>query len=353
MIRTLLFFSIILTLISCTPKNPPPQKSPDISLSTSPPEQVDQSQSSIIQLESLPFDLTIGDQKVKSDLKVSVPESKGITIQFLSQIPTSGQMKIIDSKNKTMLLGAWQSNSAQFYYAFPYGENHLIITLKSKEYDVLVIAGAPAHASSAPTGPGYINLTANVTWNYEESRKNEYLQYWTYRVQDWAQDPSGPIRLTITTEGSTGVEKKVNRVAQLYLVCRDGTIFITRATETEGETHSNTTYDENTVYLPAILTEGQWWQRQGILEITKDGAVSTYNITEKFTCLGKEKVSVRSGEFEADKVDYLIIRSKGGEEQRYKGTTWYVPGLGRVLSIGTQADAPRMELVSFENIKAF
>jgi len=306
------------------------------------------------QVVELPFRLTIGGIAVGPDRKVNIPESQGAVIQLTGNSGMNGQAKVVDASGMTVLLGAWQAASAQFYYRFPYGENHLVLTIDNVEYDIHVVTGAPEPTvSTVGCEGGYLDLNPDAKWEYEENREGEYTLYWTYSVGDWKALESGEVSLKILTEGASGVERRLERSAVLELVCRDGTVFINGAVETDQQSQSVTTYDDNTVYIPAEIHEGLWWQRQGILEISRtDGDTAMYNITEKFTYVGQEHVNVKAGEFEADRIDYEIERSGQDGEFKYVGASWYVPGVGRILSEAELEGSPRMELVSFERVTA-
>ena len=352
--------AVILILVSapaCIPRPPqntiPKDGNPPASTRQSEPVVSPSDRSGEAANEGLPFSLTIGGQRIDSDLRVSVPEGQGVAIQFLSNGPGSGQMSVVRPGGESVLLGAWQANSAQFNYAFPYGENRLILSYAGKDYDILVVAGAPLPSAQSSTGceGSYLALTQGAVWNYEETSQSDFTEYWVYRVQDWNQNANGEVRLTIAVEGSSGIERKVDRTALLELVCRSGQIFIDRSVETEQGVETATTYDSNTIYVPQTLTNGAWWQRQGLMEVKQENGDSLiYNVIEKFGCTGREKVTVKAGEFEADRVEYTITRTREGQEIRIQAVTWFVPGLGRVLSEAEGENPARMELVSYENI---
>lgn len=304
-----------------------------------------------------PFSLTIGGQAVGSDRRVSVPESQGVAIQIQSRggSASSGQMRVIEAKGNVRELGTWQATSVQFYYGFPYGENHLIVSLGKSEYDFLVVAGVPFPSEEPAIGcsGGYMDLNQGAIWNYEETNNKDYPEYWVYKAKSWSETDTGEVQLTIGIEGSTGVEKRVDRNATLDLICSKGTVFVTHGSEIflNPRTEITTTYDKNTIYMPPILVKGTEWQRQGIRHVkVGEEEGTTYHVLEKFICVGKEKVTTKAGEFEADKVEYSINTTSSGKEITRKGVTWYVPGLGRVLSVGEMEGSPRMELTSFEGV---
>jgi len=104
------------------------------------------------------------------------------------------------------------------------------------------------------------------------------------------------------------------------------------------------------VYMPRTLEEGTWWERRGRMEIRAGERMDVYEVVEKFTFEGKEKISVKAGEFMSDRVRYSVVRTRDSEERRYEGMSWYVRGLGRILTTAELEQQPRMELVSFENV---
>jgi hypothetical protein len=355
---------VLLCVLACAPKKGGAGKESDTGqnpqTSISLPDQVGLNEPgrSAQASENFPFSLTIGTTVVGTDRRVSVPENQGVPIQIHSggSAMVSGQMKAIDASGKVSLLGAWQAAQTQFFYVFPYGENHLVITFNNKDYDFLVVAGIPLPAEQSQSlgcSGGYMDLNQGAVWNYEETSNKGYLENWVYKMESWNQAGTGDVNLAIIAQGSTGVEHTIDRTAKLDLLCSKGTVFVSRIIESSinPKTEIVTTYDKNTIYMPPVLAQGVEWQRIGIREVkVGEEEGTTYHVTEIFSCTGKEHVVTKSGEFDADKVEYSISTTLNKKEITHKGVTWYVPGLGRVLSVGDLEESPRLELVSFTGV---
>ncbi len=355
------FVSIIVLLsvvaVACTHLRKPPEQSepdpppPDKPVAQGPSAPI--SEPPVTPDEpALPFVLIIGEQTLGPDRKVHVPEAQGVTINFMSDDYVACELSVQHPGGETIMIGAWQSDMAQFYQSFPYGENHLFLTFGDQIYDILVVSGAPEPGleDEGSCEGTLIHYNSDAQWEYEATKENELASRLIYRVQDWTVDSQGEVGFTLAMERRSGIEANVTGTVQADLVCSGKVILIRQAVEQDSETRWLTIYDDGTIYLPSKLNQDIWWERRGTLHVETGDEVTTYDIVERYQCREKERVSVEAGEFEAWRVDYSISQTRDDEEHGYSGASWYVEGLGRILNEADLEGAPRVELVSYEGI---
>jgi hypothetical protein len=297
----------------------------------------------------LPFGLFINDQEVGPDMRATVPEGHVASIRFMSAGSLRCRLSVVHPDGETIVLGEWTGGGAAFDHVFPYGESHMIVSYGDRVYEILVVA-EPAEPPAAESGcPGaFMDIRTDAKWEYRETFEQEYPAIWEYTIEQWAQDAQGNERFTLRTDRQTGIERKVDRTARLELTCTDATIYIDSATETEGDIEWVTEYEEGSIYIPADIHEGVEWERRGILTISTPEGNTGINLTERFRCTGEERVVTEAGEFDSAVVRFKIDRITPDESLTSEGTSWYVPGLGRVLSTGEMEGSPRLELISYE-----
>lgn len=346
-----LIFICLLINVSCIKKEPANEKKPDnLPLEHKQVETLPSAEST--ESKELPFSLIIGGTIVGPELRVNIAEGQGTLIKVMSNSVETGQMKVIHPEGDSLILGSWQAGVVQLYHEFPYGENRLIITLGEKEYEVLVVAGAPSpgQTKSYECYSAYLKLSYDATWNYEESLPDTTI-YWKHSIKNLSQNSSGELTATVLAEGIRGNETKVSRTSLIDLVCKGDQLYITRMTDTFEDHKMVISYDAGTICIPPKLEKGVMWKRHGVALYTEgDGEALTYDVEETFTCVGEEPVSVKAGDFTASKVDFKIIRKGNDEEFTSEGSIWYVLGLGRVLSQSYSDSSLKLELVSFDGI---
>jgi hypothetical protein len=108
-----------------------------------------------------------------------------------------------------------------------------------------------------------------------------------------------------------------------------------------------TEYSDNSVYVPGTLQPGTAWQRIGTFDTTIDNEDISFTLTETLDCTSVENISIEAGEFEAYRIEYTTEKSNDDESYTSNGVSWYVPGLGRIL---TESNA-RLELIQYQGIE--
>jgi len=307
----------------------------------------------------LPFGLRINDEEVGGDLRITVPEGHVSSIRFSSAGSLRCRLSVVHPDGKTIILGEWGGGETAFDHVFPYGESYMILSYGDRVFEILVVA-EPAEPSPVESGcPGaFMDIRTGATWEYRETFEQEFPVNWEYTIEHVAppseRSELGGVspneRLTLRTDRATGIERKVDRTAYLELTCTDGTIYIGRASETEGDIEWVTEYEESSIYMPAEIYEGVEWERRGTLTISTPEGKTGFNLVESFRCTGEERVVVEAGEFDSLRVEFNIGRMTADESLTSEGTSWYVPGLGRVLSVGEMEGSPRLELISYEGV---
>ncbi len=345
------FFSIALLLLTACTSSRTASERPETEAPAGQPGVQPEAESAP---PELPFSLTIGDSIADMDLEIAVPEGQALDIHLVSEDEISGSARVVHPDGVSIPLGEWHNTEARFVHEFPYGESHLIIEYGEEIYDFLVVAEvAEPEAAATNCENAFMTMQPGARWEYEETIGREYPSRWVYRVDTWTVDADGNVDVTLVVERLTGVEGNVDRVTFLELECVQNVIYIIEAVQREGQLESTTEYEPGTVYLPESILEGTSWQRRGSLEMRGPDRSESYTITETLTCVAHERISVRAGEFDAYKVEFTIegMPSAEGEPLSHRGASWYVPGIGRVLSIGESDDAPRLELLSYEGVE--
>ena len=303
-------------------------------------------------VEDIPFEITINEQSPDDDLQITVTSDQPAIIGLYSPGNTESELRVVHPEGGAEVLGQWAGEASRFLHRFPYGENHLIVQFNENVYDYLVVAGPPQPQEESECEGAYIELNPGVSWEFEETSELDYPATRIYRIDSAASDEAGRPHYNLIMERYGGVEQKIDNILSLDLYCSNGVIYITRAVQQGHNFESDTIYDEGTIYMPPEITVGTTWSRHGSYSETIDEVTALYDLTETITCTATETVQLDAGEFEAVKTDYEIARSSGDESASYTGTSWYVPGIGRVLSIGQVEGSPRLELVSYEGVSA-
>jgi hypothetical protein len=88
---------------------------------------------------------------------------------------------------------------------------------------------------------------------------------------------------------------------------------------------------------PDIQPEDDWSQTLQIQASSQDGSLNG-TITIEFEAMGEREITVPAGTFNAMAVSVEATATfsggKGSSILEYKGTDWFAPGVGRILSIG-------------------
>ncbi len=346
----LLVAVLLILIVSCTKPQPAPSGGPPADTSSSTSQSGQDGKTGDGAATGLPFQLIINGEPVGADLRANVPEGQVASIQFISSQMGNGEISVVDPQGLTVMLGQWQSDQAQFVYQFAYGESRLKLSVDGVTYDVLVVAGAPQAGSLSGCPGAFMDLNSDAEWVYSNSGGDEYPSRWLNHLTGLATDSAGKVSCTLVMERSSGVEGKVDHTARLDLLCTDNVIYITSAIEQETGTEWITNYEKDSIYLPASMSAGLTWERRGSFETKVADQSDIATLVERLTCTGTEKVSVEAGEFDAYRVEFTIERTSGNETLESKGVSWYVPGIGRVLSVGDTEDKPRMELSSYKDV---
>ena len=296
----------------------------------------------------LPFYLIIDGMTVPDDMQIAIHSVNPVEIQVISSESSDSELIAIHPDATTIPLGSWSSETAVFQHAFPYGENHLLVKWGDSIYDILVVSAAPENSDSGGgCDDAFMELNANSSWRYRQTFNGAISTFWQNRVGSWTESDEGIVSLTIETGMEGGVEQNFMPLTTIDLYCADNILYITSAVEIDGDATWTTTYDDSTIYLPSELTEGSTWSRHGtILVESPDGSVEL-NLVERLQCTGVEQIAVEAGEFNAYRIEFSIERSNDLEEIMDEGTSWYVAGLGRVLSLSGDG-SKSLELVSYE-----
>jgi len=343
-----LWTALVLSILICASCTPPDNGSESSSSNGSPP--VDDSPPSENPAEPqnpLPFILRVNDTEVGPDRRVSVPADQISLIGITTDDINAGNLVVVLPDGESIALGEWQSDQVQFVQNFPYGENHLIISMEQNVYDILVVAAAPEPASGS-TGctNTFMNLSLDTRLVYRETADDMAPATWTHYVTNWSNDNTGNSAVTYVMDRSSGIEGNVTHSVTLDLVCTGETIFISNAYEVLDGITWHTQYDSNAVYLPADLSPGSVWERHGTFDTEIDDEAIHFSLVERLHCTSQDRISVEAGEFDALRVEYATEKFNDDESYSSEGVSWYVPGLGRVLTESTA----RLEMISYEGI---
>jgi len=302
------------------------------------------------QIDELPFEIAVDEQTPQDDSQIEISSDQPATIALYSPENTESELRVVHPDGVAEVLGQWTGDTARFIHRFPYGENHLIVQYGDSVYDLLIIAGPPPAREESRCEGAYIELAVGVSWEFDETSEFDYPAKRYYRIESMSEDEQGNPHYSLAMERYAGVEQKIDTIMSLDLYCSDEVIYITNAVQQGHNFESRTIYDEGTVYIPAEITTGTEWSRHGEYVETLDDTTTLYELTETISCTGIETIEIEAGEFEAAKVDYEIERVSNEETVTYSGYSWYVPSLGRVLSVGQIEGAPRLELVSYAGV---
>jgi hypothetical protein len=333
-LRILILTALILACASCT--RAPREQPESTSTAETEPSVVGEA------VGEVPFEITVNERSPDNEMQITVTSDQPAIIGLYSPQNTESELRVIHPGGESENLGQWSGEVGRFLHRFPYGENHLIVQYGDTVYDFLVVAGPPQPQPASQCEGAYIELNPGVSWEYAETSELDYPATRVYRIDAASVDEEGRPHYNLIMERYGGVERKIDTILSLDLYCADGIIYITRAIQQAHNFESDTVYDEGTIYMPAEITAGTFWSRHGSYMETADETTSSYDLTESITCTAVETVTVEAGEFEAAKT----------ESASFSGTSWYVPGIGRVLSIGQIEGSPRLELVSYEGVSA-
>ncbi len=349
MYKVLLFTALLFSLLigsSCTPQGEPPGEQTDPT-STEGTQESEPPNGTVEIPDVLPFNLYVNDIEVGADRTVSVPEDQVTMISIFTNDMIIGSLMVARDGSDSVPLGEWQSDQAQFIHSFQYGENHLLITLDHVLYDILVVAGAPEpDAGTKGCSDTFMDLSLDTRLVFEESGDDTAPARWDHYVTNISTDSMGNSAVTYIMERSSGIEGNISHAVTLDLICNGETIYITGASELVEGTVWSTEYDENTLYLPPGMSPGTTWERHGNFDADLGDEVVRYSLVERLRCTGQDRISVTAGEFDAYRVDYTTEKYNDEESFTNSGTSWYVPGLGRVL---TESRA-RLEMMTYEGI---
>ncbi|MCX6645158.1 MAG: hypothetical protein NTY09_02195 [bacterium] len=321
----------------------------------------------------LPFDMTVDGVSVSENSEVVIHSEEPVQIQVVSSVPTDSELTVLHPDGSSIPLGTWTTDVASFLHAFPYGENHLLVKWGDSVYDILVVSAAPEQSNSAAgCSSPFIDLNSDTVWRYKQLFNGTIETFWVYQVESWTESDDGTVSFSIETGMEGGVERTFIPQTTIDLYCSDNILYITKAVEIDGDATWTTTYDDPTIYIPAELTTGSTWERHGQMLVENPEGNVNIDLVERMRCTAEEQIAVEAGEFNAYKIEYSIERRNRSEditdgpstmaskddpdlsiERRNRseeiidsGTSWYVPGLGRVLSI-SEDDSKRLELVSY------
>ncbi len=301
--------------------------------------------------EDLPFVLTINGDPIDSDRRASVTERRNSEIRFSSSDVQSCRLDLIHPDGESITIGEWQSREMEFMCEFPYGENHLVLAYGDTVYDILVVSGAPEpEIVTGGCDDAFIDLHPNSRWELKQTSKNEAPSRWSHQITGWTINESDDAFFKLLMERSSGIENRIDHSTELDMRCSDGVIYIISALEKEVGIERLITYEPDSIYIPETIAEGVSWDRRANYVIRTPDTTVTGTLFESQRCTGLERISVEAGEFDAYRVEFIINETLNDSEFSTEGTSWYVPGLGRVLSTGNTEEAPRLELVSYEGI---
>ncbi len=299
----------------------------------------------------LDFSLSIDGQELNYNRPVRVSEGTVSSIDFISNDVKSAVLSILQPDGNTIPLGEWQTEIAQFVYRFPYGENHIILGYGDNVYDFTVIAGVQESAETDTGCEGsFVSISQDSKWVFQKTSETDSPATWTQSVRSWDSADDGEMSFSIMMERSSGVEGNINHAIELFLFCQNGVFYVDTVNEQEDGMIMVTKYEDNSVYVPASINIGTIWERRGTTDIIHGEDMWSMTIRESQTCTGIETIVVEAGEFDAYKVEFTIEKIQGNESQIAEGTSWYVPGLGRVMRGAEIPGFPRMELINYENL---
>jgi len=299
----------------------------------------------------IPFELTVGGSNAGPDNDFRVDEGSVVPIGYTGNAAEDCEMKVSGPDGTVTMLGQWNSDFASFFYRFPYGENTLTVMHGDDIYEFLVVSGIPSSSDQpTPCAAAMINIRPDAEWVYSQTSETEAPTTWTQHIADFVTSENGELTFNLVLEEATGIEERVTHTTTLHLTCSDNTMFIAGVEDIKEDVRWTTSYDANSVYMPANLAPGTIWERHGTIRTTTTDLDYTSSITERQQCTGSETISVPSGEFNAFRVEYSLEIKAEEDSYTVDGTAWYVPGLGRVLNIGNSDGTPKMELVSFKNV---
>ncbi|HDS30688.1 MAG TPA: hypothetical protein ENN67_06560, partial [Firmicutes bacterium] len=293
-IQILIFMAIVLIACSCTftEKSPEPddgQPAAGEAVTGEPVADETQTGEEIPsrELESvpLPFELKVGDMVVGSDMTISVPENQGVLIDFYARSPKPSELWVqYPGVEEKQALGAWNSEMAQYFIKFPYGENHLLLTYGDNLYDILVVAGAPIPNAISSTGcrDTFIDFRADSRWEYiatqDESAVGTLVQY----VEKMERLNYGAIELTLVTNREGSDSDGTQGTVEIILQCQGDVILVKKATEISESGTVRTIYRDGTVWVPSQLKPDIWWERAGTVTYQSGSERQTYEIRENY-----------------------------------------------------------------------
>lgn len=298
----------------------------------------------------IPFYLIIDGMTVPDDLELIIHSEEAVEIQFIASSSLESELVVMHPDGSSIPLGTWTGDNAAFHHSFPYGENHLVIKWGETVYDILVVSAAPGPSeSSSGCEDNFLNAGPDSVWFYEQTINQAVTTSLTYRTASWSESSDGVTAFSILMSMEGGVEENPAPVTTLDIYCEDNILYITRAVEQSTRLTWTTIYNDSTIYMPTEITHGATWERHGI--ITTEGPEGTMelDLVESMRCIGEEHVAVAAGEFIAYKIEYTIERTHNGDNLNDTGTSWFVPGIGRILSISAD-NSKRLELISFNGI---
>jgi len=295
---------------------------------------------------ALPFTLRINGEIISTNPEAQVSEGEITTIDISSSGILEGEIRVLHPDGTSIPLGEWQADQTQFIHSFPYGENHLILLVDENVYDILVVSGAP---QITPPGQDcanpFFDFTPDAVSILTETALDELPATWTHRIVGMSEYEDNNTAFTFLMQRAAGLEGNIDHTVSLDLMCIDNVTLISTATETFDGIEWTTEYPDGTIYLPATLQDGVTWERHGVFTGHSGTDSISFDLVERFRCTGEETISIIAGEFNTFRVDFSI--EKTGEDDTFTttGTSWYVPGIGRVLTESTL----RLELTSHQS----
>lgn len=358
----ILIIALLTALISCQPSDERPgdEESPNevgdtgnetVDVSAVIPEVDDETQSnSDGETLEIPFYMIIDDVTLQDNPEAVIHTQDPVTIQIIGSVSADCELVAIDPDDSSFSLGTWIGNTAIFNHSFPYGENHLLLKWDESVYDILVISGAPEPREQGEGCSGaFMDLSPDTVWTFMLADDRGQITSWEYKVLNWMEPGESGTAFSISMILMGGIERDGSPSTTLDLYCSGDTIYINNAIEDGIRTIWNTTYDEGTIYLPSELTAGTTWERHGTFILDSPDGPLNGEVTEHLRCTGEERVAVMAGEFDACKVEFRIERTLDENSMLDEGYSWYVPGLGRILSV-SEDGSRRLEMTSYTGI---
>lgn len=321
----------------------------DVSGATPEVEDETQSSSDGEPLE-IPFYLIIDDVTLQDNPEAVIHTQDPVTIQIIGSVSADCELVVLHPDDSSFSLGTWIGDTAIFNHAFPYGENHLLIKWDDSVYDILVVSGAPEPREQGEGCSGaFMDLGPDTVWTFELTDEHGQITSCEYKVFNWMESGESGTTFSISMILMGGIEQDGSPSTTMDLYCSGDTIYINNAIDYGIRTIWNTTYNEGTIYLPSELTAGTTWERHGTFIVDSPDGPLTGEVIEHLRCTGEERVAVSAGEFDAYKVDFRIERTLDENSTLDEGYSWYVPGLGRILSV-SEDGSRRLEMTSYTGI---